>query len=389
MNTDLYELLEISRDASDTEIKSAHRRQILKYHPDKNPKNQEAAKRTAAINNAKEILLDPQRRAVYNRHGMQGLEKNPFQQTQENRNLPIKKCTQKVDIDAFYHGKLLKFKQTLRQKCETCTGTGCSDVTKKNTCTQCNGHGKITMQQRMGPMVQNMIANCPRCAAKGFQIESQFVCKKCQGVGAFLKETDVEYYIKKGSHYGFHLVPNKGDYIDESTTGHIGLELQPVVNSNYKFVRKGSNLYCDCQITLYEALLGFKLTMDHIDKDKKIFIVSRDPIQPGEIRKFEGLGMPLQNHAQEYGNLFVTFLVTLPYKITDEQRNKMLQCIPKGPEREAPQGEDYLSLQAMQKVGAGDQRGDEEQQEADEQQNNFHEPHMQFSHGPGVQCAQQ
>jgi len=394
--TDLYELLGLSRNATEADIKSAHRRLILQLHPDKNTNNKEqAAKKTADINNAKDILLDAQKRAIYDQRGFEGLneaEKFGFHQ-QSNRQLPIKVCSTQVDLDAFYLGKVIKFTVPLRQPCKFCSGFGCSDRSKKISCINCKGHGKVNYQRRMGPMVQNIVGDCQNCNGKGFSIDSKFVCKFCAGQGIVEQQTEVEHYVKKGQRYGHFLLENKGDYIDVNTIGHLKLTLMPFLHSKFPFTRRGSNLHYDLRITLYEALMGFEIAINHIEPGKKIVITSRDVVQPGEVRRLSGWGMPKKDIIQEYGDLFITFIVELPRQITTDMRQSIQSSIPVGVFREKTEEEDRFPIELMTLVEKDDEEKEEEKVSDDESDRNSNQNQMpQFVHplnGGGVQCAQQ
>lgn len=382
---DPYKVLGLNRNATDQEIKQKHRKLVVEHHPDKNVNNQtEAKQKTEEINAARDILLDPRTRAIYNQHGWKGLQEDRGSTHQEHRKLPVLDYRMQVDLDAFYSGKLIQFTIPMRQSCQTCGGHGCTDLSKKTSCTVCNGHGKVNVQQNMGFFVQTHVADCRNCNGQGSSFDRKFSCKPCNAAGWVTKMTSIEHYIKKGEDYGQFLLEHKGEYVDANTRGHIRLLLEPPAVSLYKFTRRGSSLSLQVRLSLREALLGFEKTITHIPIDRKIVLTSTQVIQPGSIFKLPGWGMPKKNGVDQNGFLNIKFVVDFPTKI-DSHLLKILQDgLPCEEKQAIDSDDDQVAL-------TNDMCVDEEELDEPENiQNQEHAaPRVHMMNNGGVQCAQQ
>lgn len=338
--TDYYKSLEVSKTASEAEIKKAYRRLAVRYHPDKISEEQRARgeEKFKEISEAYAVLSDPEKRQIYDRHGIEGLKQHErmsdmsggfpfpfnFGPPQQNKRVPFTSHQIHLDLDAFYFGKLISFKLNIKNCCLACHGTGCSDSSKVEKCSTCQGRGQVTRQSRIGPgFIAQQVVQCPNCHGKGESYPKQYICQPCQGTTQVSTSTVVEYYVKKGTDYGDYVIPNKGDYVDSNTRGHIRLQIRPPkAGSKYPFKRGDDQLFYEHHLTLKEALLGFDLTIRHIDPDRPIRLISNEVISSGSIREIENRGMPklVENSSSPdtYGSMVIIFRVDFP---TTEELN--------------------------------------------------------------------
>ncbi|KAI0511632.1 hypothetical protein KFK09_012262 [Dendrobium nobile] len=293
-----YEVLQVPKGASDEQIKRAYRKLALKYHPDKNQGNEEANKRFAEINNAYEVLTDSEKRGIYDRYGEEGLRQHaagggrgPGMNIQDIFSSFFGGSTREeeeriprgddviVELDAsledLYMGGSLK---VWREKNVLKSAPG------KRRCNCRNEQRHIQIAPGMYQQISEQV--CEECPNVKYEREGYFIT------------VDIEKGMKDGQ---FRI----------RTAAHD------------RFRREGSDLYSTVTISLLEALVGFEKTMKHLD-GHLVDIGMNGITKPKEIRKFKGEGMPVHMSSKK-GDLHVTFEVSFPRSLTEDQKTKIKQ----------------------------------------------------------------
>ncbi|ESN90299.1 hypothetical protein HELRODRAFT_185206 [Helobdella robusta] len=363
-NVDLYSILGVSKSASNGEIKKAYHKLAKENHPDKNPK---AGEKFKEISFAYEVLSNPEKREIYNRHGIQGLKEksgrdgafpgdifegffggfgglfgDPFgfggvrggsrRQRGEDTLHPLK-----VTLEDLYNGKTTKLNLNKQVLCSKCDGLG-GKPGATQACRGCNGRGmKITMRQLAPGMVQQMQTVCPDCHGEGEVIHEKDKCKACQGRKVIKENKILEVHIDKGMKDGQKIMfRGEGDQSPGVEPGDIIVVLQQ--KEHEFFVRQGINLICQHTIGITEALCGFSFTIKHLDgRDLVISNPAGDVISPGNMRRVLSEGMPLHKNPFERGDLIVKFNIEFPSnKFNTESRLKMLESFLPAREDDGP-----------------------------------------------------
>ncbi|CAG9311634.1 unnamed protein product [Blepharisma stoltei] len=321
LGIDYYEVLEVSPDADESEIKKAFRSLSRKYHPDKNPGNEEAHKKYLEVTKANEILSDSAKRQIYDIYGEDGLND---QQLFNRRRGPNFRFELEVDLEDVYNG--LAKETTIRRNelCKKCKGTGAKDK-KTVPCKACGGKG--VRLQNVGGFGFNMQmqVQCERCGGRGFLAAER--CPNCGGqkVVNALKTLNVQ--IEPGMDNGSEIIfPGQSEQSPDWFPGDIifVLKLKP----HTRFERKGNDLSTSIRLTLKEALLGYSKQISHLD-GHVVQIDYTGVTQPESVRIIKGEGMPHQDVPSNKGNLHVRFIVDLPGKLTPDQENTIKQLFPR------------------------------------------------------------
>jgi len=293
---DCYEILGVSKGASDDEIKKAFRQQAKKYHPDLNPDNKEAEEKFKEVNEAYEILSNPEKKSRYDQFGYAGVDPSYGQGQGQggfgggfggfgggfgdifdtffgggfgggsNTNAPRQgsdiEITANITFEeaAFGTKKELSFKRI--EVCSECNGTGAQKGTQPETCPDCHGTGQIKRMRQT--MLGNMMTQspCTRCNGKGKIVKTP--CSACNGQGRTQKNKKIKLDIPEGIDNGQYLQKrgfgnagaNGGPYGDLL----IGIRIKP----HELFKRKGADVYCDMPIDFVEAALGAEIDVPTI-----------------------------------------------------------------------------------------------------------------------------
>ncbi|KAF8725942.1 hypothetical protein HU200_020516 [Digitaria exilis] len=315
-----YDVLQVPKGASEDQIKRSYRKLALKYHPDKNPDNEEANKRFAEINNAYEVLTDQEKRKIYDRYGEEGLKQFQGQGggrggggmniqdifssffgggggMEEEEEQIVKGDEVIVELDAsledLYMGGSLK---VWREKNLIKPAPG-----KR----KCNCRNEVYHRQ-IGPgMYQQM---------------TEQVCDQCPNV-KFVREGDfLTVDIEKGMQDGQEvLFFEEGEPKIDGEPGDLKFRIRTAPHGRFR--REGNDLHATVTISLLQALVGFEKTIKHLD-NHLVEIGTKGITKPKEIRKFKGEGMPLYQ-SNKKGDLYVTFEVLFPKTLTDDQKAKL------------------------------------------------------------------
>eukprot|EP00744_Colponema_vietnamica_P014468 GILI01020258.1.p1 GENE.GILI01020258.1~~GILI01020258.1.p1 ORF type:complete len:406 (+),score=80.55 GILI01020258.1:67-1218(+) len=341
---DYYEVLGLSRDASEQDIKRAYRKLSLKYHPDKNKDSADAANKFAEIANAYEVLSDADKRRKYDQFGEEGLKEggggNPFHDPfdifeqfgfnfggggrrggrggrGENKRPPVT-LDLAVTLEDLYNGREFDMFISRQVLCPKCRGSGADNPNDVKVCSSCNGHGVKIVRKQLGPgFIQQFQMECEVCGGKGKVTTSK--CSKCGGTKVSRSEDEILIQVERGMPDG-HIITFEGvtDEVPESVPGDLLFKI--VTSPHDRFFRKGNDLFAKFDITLREALIGFKRELVHLDGH--IVTLSRSGVtKPGLVEKIKNEGMPHFNAPSIKGNLHIEYRIVFPDFLTPEQRD--------------------------------------------------------------------
>ncbi|KAH7445181.1 hypothetical protein KP509_02G111300 [Ceratopteris richardii] len=316
-----YEILQVPKSASEDQIKKAYRKLALKYHPDKNPGNEEATKRFAEINNAYEVLIDREKRNIYDQYGEEGLKQSNarggggggfaqdiFRQffgggwgAEEEEDKTPKGHDVVVDIFAsledLYSGNTMKI---WREKNVLKPAPGKRDCNCKNE----------VFHKQIGPGM--------------FQQFTQQVCDKCPNVKfereGYLLNLDIEKGTPDGHEVVFY---EDGEPVIDGDPGDLKFKI--FTSKHDRFVRDGNHLQTTVTISLLDALVGFEKDIVHLD-GHKVSIGTKDITKPKSVRRFRGEGMPAFESIKK-GDLIVTFEVAFPESLSESQKKDITKVL--------------------------------------------------------------
>jgi DnaJ homolog subfamily A member 2 len=370
---DYYALLEISKDASDDDIKKAYRKMALKWHPDRNPNNvEEATEMFKNISEAYEILNDPEKRKIYDQYGKSGLNNaqnggggfsnedaqsifeqmmrgmgpfggmgfNIFQQQRDEG--PKKGANVAFDMQVtlkdLYLGCTKRIKVNRDVICNKCQGTAIkssSSITDIK-CADCKGKGFKIVIQQLGPgFITQQQTHCNMCKGSGDFIPDKDRCDECKGNKVVKTETLLDVNIEKGMKEGTKITfQGKSDEYPGRIPGDIIVvikEKNPF--DGFRRTADGENLVYRKKITLQEALCGYEFILEHLDGRKMHITSNNDVITSDSRRKIVGEGMPVRKNGVltgGKGDLLIEFEVQFPdnKSLTAKDRQKLKQFLP-------------------------------------------------------------
>ncbi len=340
---DYYQTLGVSRDVDGAALKSAYRKQAMKYHPDRNPGNAEAEASFKACNEAYEVLKDPQKRAAYDRYGheafTQGMSgsgggRGPqgdfgdigdiFETIfgsafggggagrQQSRRGADLRYDMEVTLEEAFDGKSTEIEIEVSQSCETCDGSGATPGTSERTCNMCRGQGAVRAKQGLFVVERP----CPTCSGRGSVIEDP--CKSCRGEGREDREQVLQVDIPPGV--------DTGTRIRLSGKGEAGARGAPAgdlyifihVKQHSLFEREGTTLATRVPVSFTTAALGGSVDIPDLDGSTNSVDIPTG-IQSGKQLRVRGAGMPvLQGRGR--GDLVVEIKVETPTKLSRKQR---------------------------------------------------------------------
>jgi molecular chaperone DnaJ len=336
---DYYLVLGVARTATDAEIKRAFRKLAQQWHPDVN-KDPAADERFKQINEAYQILSDPQRRQAYDMFGSAGVggAGDPgFQQfsgfgdlfdaffggaaQQAGRRAhPTAGSDLRYDLRISFEeavtGTEREIEFPVLERCETCGGNGAAPGTNPITCPQCNGRGEVRQvrQTMLGQMVN--IAACPRCGGEGKIVETP--CETCHGDGRTERRRKMVVTIPPGIDDG-HQIRLSGEGEAGPRGGSKGsLYVAVSVQPHPELTRDGTELYHELQVSIAQAALGTRVTIPTIEGDEEIEV--KPGTQPGAEIRLRGRGVPHLRRPGNRGDLHVMVQVQVPNKLNKRQR---------------------------------------------------------------------
>jgi len=351
---DYYEVLGVSKSASDDEIKKAYRSLAKKYHPDMNPGDKEAEEKFKEVNQAYAVLSDAEKKARYDQYGPEAAEGNyggaggfgggfggfDFGDIfgdifggsggfggfggggSARRNGPQRgdDLAQRISISfeeaAFGCKKDIRY--TKVEQCADCSGSGCAPGSSAKTCSKCNGSGQIRVQQRTPLGVFQTTKTCDACGGAGKTIPNP--CKKCKGTGMNSVSKTLEVSIPAGI--------DNGQRISIRGMGNAGKNGGPAgdlyitvhVRNHPVFVREEFDIFCEIPITFPEAALGAEIKVPTLEGDTTYEIP--EGTQTGTTFTLRGKGIPYVN-GRGRGDLIFKVVVEVPQNMSESQKDAL------------------------------------------------------------------
>lgn len=341
-DTKFYDILGVSPDATDAQLKSAYKKGALKHHPDKNAHNPEAAEKFKDLSHAYEILSDADKRQIYDQYGEEGLEQGgmggggmaaedlfaqffgggggPFggmfgggMREQGPKKARTISHVHKVSLEDIYRGKVSKLALQKSVICPKCDGRGGKEGAVKK-CTGCDGRGMKHMMRQMGPMIQRFQTVCPDCQGEGEIIRDRDRCKQCNGKKTIIERKVLHVHVDRGVKSGHRIeFRGEGDQLPGVEPGDVVFEIEQ--KPHPRFQRKDDDLFYHAEIDLLTALAGGQLHIEHLDdRWLTVDIIPGECISNGEVKVIRGQGMPSYRH-HDFGNLYIQFDVKFPERI--------------------------------------------------------------------------
>lgn len=335
---DYYEVLGISRDANESDIKAKYRKLAMKYHPDRNPGDKEAEEKFKEAAEAYEVLRDPDKRKMYDQYGHQGLEGSGFSGFggfedifssfgdifedffgfggggRHSRSRAQRGADLRYDMNLSFmeaaFGTETQINVEKMETCSECGGNGCEPGTQPETCQQCGGTGQISRSQGFF----TVRTSCPRCRGNGQSIPNP--CKVCRGSGKVRITKKVAVKIPGGVDNGSRLRLN-----GEGESGAYGappgdLYVFIYVSSHDFFERSNTDVICKVPISFIQASLGDKIKVPTLEGEKILDIPKGT--QPGELFRLHGEGIPSLRNGKR-GDQIIQVDIKTPTNINKKQ----------------------------------------------------------------------
>jgi len=337
---DYYDVLGVSKNASEADLKKAYRRMAMKYHPDRNTGDEavEAEKNFKEVKEAYEVLSDPQKRAAYDQFGHAGVDPSMgggpggfggaanFSDIfgdvfgdifggarggpRVHRGSDLRYNLQ-LTLEEAVAGTEAKIRVPTLVRCNVCKGTGARTGTSPKTCSTCDGHGQVRMQQGFFSVQQT----CPTCRGQGTVVEDP--CTACHGQGRVQQHKTLSVKVPPGV--------DTGDRIRLAGEGEAGehggppgdLYVQVAVKEHPIFTREDSHLFCEVPISVVTAALGGELEVPTLTS--KVMLKIPPGTQTGKLFRMRGKGVkPVRGGA--VGDLLCRVVVETPVNLTETQR---------------------------------------------------------------------
>jgi molecular chaperone DnaJ len=339
---DFYEVLGISRTATEAEIKKAYRRMAMKYHPDRNPDDAEAESKFKEAKEAYEILSDSQKRAAYDQFGHDGVDQSMGggfgrggaggfsdifgdvfndifgagggrQQAYRGADLRYRL---EISLEEAVSGTTAKIRIPVNVECTTCDGSGAKKGTDPVTCTTCGGHGQVRIQQGFFTMQQP----CPHCRGTGKMIKEP--CSDCHGEGLVQEHKTLQVKVPAGV--------DTGDRIRLQGEGEPGshgapsgdLFVEVAVKRHDVFTRDGTNLFCDVPLSFVTAALGGEVEVPTLEGKASLKIP--EGTQTGQQFRLRGKGVTSVRGGAT-GDLMCRVIIETPVKLSKKQKELLQQ----------------------------------------------------------------
>lgn len=352
---DYYEVLGVSKGASDDEIKKAYRKQAKKFHPDLNPGDKQAEVKFKEANEAYEVLSDSDKKAKYDQFGHAGVDPNfgagggsgfggaydfdlgdifnsffgggfggssgfgGFGGGRSNPNAPQRGSNTSATITISFEEAAAGCKKTIEthriEKCDVCSGSGAKKGTSPETCSECHGRGHVSVQQRTPFGVISTSKECPKCNGKGTVINTP--CDSCNGVGMVRKAAKITVNIPAGIDDG-QIISVRGEGNHGINNGAKGdLRVSVNVRPHPIFERDGYDVWCDITVTFAQACLGCEIFVPTLEGRVKYDM----PVgtQPGTVFRLKERGIT-HIGGRSKGDQYVKIIVDVPKNITENQK---------------------------------------------------------------------
>ena len=352
---DYYEILGVTRTASDSDIKSAYRKLAMQHHPDRNPGNKAAEDSFKEAAEAYAVIADAEKRSLYDRFGHAGVkaagggagfDPSTFSGFEDilgglgdifgfgdllgggrRRGGPQRGADLRYDLEIAFEEAARGAETTIQiprqEACETCSGSGSAPGSSASACPQCRGRGQVRFQQGFFTVART----CPQCRGAGRIITKP--CQKCRGAGRLPQERKITVKIPAGIATGQQLrLQNEGEGgIAGGPPGHLFVVVH--VKDHEFFRRDGVNLFCEMPVHFTMVALGGEIQVPTLDGTEKVKVP--EGTQTGTTFRLKGKGLPdVNGHGK--GDLFATVQVQTPKKLSKEQRHlieQLAKALPK------------------------------------------------------------
>ena len=338
---DYYEILAISRDADDDEIKRAYRKLAMQYHPDRNPGNKDAEEKFKEASEAYEVLRDGEKRQIYDQYGHEGLQGRGFSgfsgfedifssfgdifedffsfgSGSRRRNRPVQgnslRYNMEITLEEAFAGKeeVIEFKKW--GACNSCDGSGITPGSEPQVCGTCRGNGQVVRSQGFFQIK----TTCPACNGTGRIIKDP--CMDCGGRGKVQVDRSINLKIPPGVDTGSQLRLR-----GEGEAGELGgppgdLFVVLHVKDHNFFKREGDHLFCEIPISFVQAALGDVIKIPVLGDEENYEMDIPHGTQPGDIISIPEKGMPGIN-SKKRGRLLVKMNVQIPRKLSKKQKD--------------------------------------------------------------------
>jgi molecular chaperone DnaJ len=343
---DFYEILGVSKTATDVEMKIAFRKAAMQCHPDRHPGDTEAEARFKELNEAYQCLADPQKRSAYDRFGHAAFEQGGgmggFSSSEgfsasmadifedlfgdvmgrrgrsggRERGSDLR-YNMEITLEEAYHGKAASLKIPTSATCEACSGTGAKKGSKPKTCATCAGHGRVRAQQGFFAIERT----CPTCQGRGEMIDNP--CPSCSGSGRKTVERSLSVNVPPGVEDGTRIrLAGEGEAgVRGGPPGDLYIFLS--VKPHPFFQRDGSDLYCRVPISMVRAALGGEIKVHALD-GTEVKLKVPEGSQSGKQIKAKGKGMPVLR-GRDNGDLHVQISVETPQNLTKRQKELLAE----------------------------------------------------------------
>ena len=347
LDTDYYELLQVSRDADDRTIKTAYRKLAMECHPDRNGGCPNAEAKFKAISEAYDCLKDPNKRAAYDRFGHAAFKNGGFGGNggagqdfgsfadifdnifgefmnggqADRRSNALRGSDLRYDLEIkledAYNGREVELQVDTTARCEPCTGSGAKPGTAARTCTMCGGRGQVRARQGFFVVEQT----CPTCRGVGEVIADP--CPSCRGEGRVEKRKTLTVNIPAGVDEGTRIrLAGEGEAgVRGGPPGDLYIFIHLARHS--VFQREGSTLFCRCPVSFTTAALGGCIEVPGLDRKKHQINIPAG-IQSGKQLRQRGAGMPSIN-GRGFGDMVIQIEVETPTRLSARQR-ELLQA---------------------------------------------------------------
>tara|TARA_Y100001970_G_scaffold194085_1_gene235955 strand:- start:6408 stop:7538 length:1131 start_codon:yes stop_codon:yes gene_type:complete len=337
---DFYEILGVSRNASDDEIKKSYRKLAMKHHPDRNQGNQESEKKFKEASAAYEILKDPQKRAAYDQYGhdafRQGGAGGPqgfgdfaggfsdifeeffgggFGSSTRSRG-PSRgsdlRYNMSISLQEAFQGKKTEIRIPGYIGCSSCDSTGSADKSGPTSCSTCEGHGKV----RSTSGFFSIERPCPTCGGEGTSLKNP--CVKCSGTGQVKKQKTISVSIPSGVDTGTRIRISGEGEPGQRGAGNGDLYIFVEIQKDLLFQREDKNLFCQVPISIITAIIGGEIEVPTIEGKK-----ARLRIPPGTQSetqfRLRGKGMSILRQNRR-GDMYIETNVEIPVNLTSKQK---------------------------------------------------------------------
>jgi molecular chaperone DnaJ len=337
---DLYEVLGVSKDASERDIKKAYKKLAMKYHPDRTKGDKDLEMKFKEVRAAYEVLSDPQKRSAYDQYGHAAFEQGQGGfgggagaadfadifgdvfgdifggggrrgRAQAQRGADLR-YNLELSLEEAVRGKEVELKIPKLSTCEDCDGSGASEGSSAETCNHCHGSGQIQMRQGFFAVQQP----CPHCRGRGKVIKD--LCRTCHGEGRVERTKTLSVKIPAGV--------DTGDRIrltGEGEAGEMGapagdLYVQVHVREHPIFARDGNNLYCEVPLSFTRAALGGDIEVPTLEGKVKLKVPAET--QTGKLLRLRGKGVK-SVRTGAVGDLICKVVIETPVNLSEKQRD--------------------------------------------------------------------